>query len=165
MHRTCLPLAAIVALASGCAFEGDVDLTGSYLVRATYWSSPCGHDKPTTSSTMSLTFTPRLGSGYTYVRCNDAAGTDCPEDFFNGFDERIDDGWRGTYAQAGELDDTHCSIDYIVQTATIEDGHLVLDTRYSTGEIELPSSQCDEAAGNYPSLQCTMHERIEATKL
>lgn len=160
-------LAMISVLASGCAFEDGVDLSGDYVVQAAFVSSSgCTTLAPTMSSTMVLKFTDRLSRGVTYTRCMDAAGTMCGVDYSDTFDERIDGGWRGHVVLSGPTSDTTCVLERIEQAATIDDGRLIVDTRFFHDEVELPNSLCtdQEAESRGSSLSCTMRERLEATK-
>jgi len=153
----------------GCG--GDVDLTGIYRVDVAVAARPCGTDQPdgTAPAFVKLSKADLFGTEYfAYDGCSDAEGLDCSSisGLFGGFFEPIDDGWLGfsSYSSGSGI---NCSLGITSTTAILNGSFLVIDGSTHEDRVELTEDKCtpDEAEKRGEEMPCTLHERIEATRL
>jgi hypothetical protein len=141
-----------------------VDLTGVYQVGTDVSSKPCGSDVPVSQPAPFVTFSENdvLG-GFWMQSCADRAATNCWGDKYLGaYPGALEDGWQGTVSGASET----CFLTYRVQTAKLFDGtHLVVETTEYGEQSTTVVCTAHDAEVRGSLMPCTLHERIDATRL
>jgi hypothetical protein len=160
-----------IAVAACGGGSNTVDLTGMYQVTADVGSMPCGTDQPVAMPPAYLKFQKMNLLGHDYYAfdgCSDAAGTMCDGSggVFTAFSEPISGGWRGEVTSWSGNGGT-CAITYDLRTAMLDNKSLAIDIEDHEGSVMVPDAQCTDAETKMvgPTLPCTMHESIDATKL
>ena len=154
----------VVALTACDQSVNLVDLTGVYQVDADVGSKPCGTDTPVAQPAPFVTFAENDALGGFWIRsCADRAAMNCWGDQFLGaFPGPLEDGWQGTISDASAT----CFLTYRVQTAKLFDGtHLVVNTTEYGEQSTVAMCTPRDAEVRGSLMPCTMHERIDATKL